>query len=343
MRSFEEKRRPTSSSEASAPVHTEESTQSGASRPVASGLAHGSGPVAALPDSLRSGIESLSGISMDDVRVHRDSARPAQLDALAYAQGSQIHLGPGQEQHLPHEAWHVVQQRQGRVRPTMQLKSATAVNDDHGLEHEADVMGARAREVGRSGSAPVAAAVAPASVATGTVVHQLMSKKSGRKLEPITTLAELNAVLKDKALTLEELGDPKQATVDAVIAGWDRTIDGNVDRKSLLTGITDRLAKPATAKSTGDTRTDAARTLAGHNDGSGGVYYGGGANQPHVHVYRNGFHLKMPKRFDIVQMGIFYEGKLKEAREALTAARKGYLHAAIDRALLEKGYPLDTY
>ena len=30
-------------------------------------------------------------------------------DALAYAQGSDIHLAPGQEQHLPHEAWHVVQ------------------------------------------------------------------------------------------------------------------------------------------------------------------------------------------------------------------------------------------
>jgi hypothetical protein len=27
---------------------------------------------------------------------------------------------PGQEQHLPHEAWHVVQQKQGRVKPTGQ-------------------------------------------------------------------------------------------------------------------------------------------------------------------------------------------------------------------------------
>ncbi|MEL6127089.1 MAG: DUF4157 domain-containing protein, partial [Pseudomonadota bacterium] len=37
---------------------------------------------------------------------------------MAYAQGSNIHLGPGQDQHLPHEAWHVVQQRQGRVPTT---------------------------------------------------------------------------------------------------------------------------------------------------------------------------------------------------------------------------------
>jgi hypothetical protein len=97
-----------------------------------------------LPDQLKSGIESLSGMSMDDVRVHYNSAQPAQLNALAYAQGNDIHLGPGQEQHLPHEAWHVVQQAQGRVRPTLQLKDGVPVNDDVGLEREADVMGARA-------------------------------------------------------------------------------------------------------------------------------------------------------------------------------------------------------
>ncbi|MHB1099037.1 MAG: hypothetical protein ACYCZR_05710, partial [Burkholderiales bacterium] len=60
------------------------------------------------------------------------------------AQGTDIHVAPGQEQHLPHEAWHVVQQAQGRVRPTMQMKEGVPVNDDQSLEHEADVMGGRA-------------------------------------------------------------------------------------------------------------------------------------------------------------------------------------------------------
>jgi len=96
-----------------------------------------------LPDQLKSGIESLSGLSLDHVRVHYNSPQPAQLNALAYAQGSDIHLAPGQEQHLPHEAWHVVQQAQGRVRPTLQLKDGVPVNDDVGLEREADVMGSR--------------------------------------------------------------------------------------------------------------------------------------------------------------------------------------------------------
>ena len=97
-----------------------------------------------LPDNLKSGIESLSGISMDHVKVHYNSSQPAQLNAHAYAQGSDIHVAPGQEQHLPHEAWHVVQQAQGRVKPTMQMKMGVPVNDDAGLEAEADVMGAKA-------------------------------------------------------------------------------------------------------------------------------------------------------------------------------------------------------
>lgn len=97
-----------------------------------------------LPDNLKSGIENLSGHSLDDVQVHYNSSQPAQLNALAYAQGTDIHVAPGQEQHLPHEAWHVVQQKEGRVQPTLQMNDGVPVNDDAGLEHEADVMGAKA-------------------------------------------------------------------------------------------------------------------------------------------------------------------------------------------------------
>ena len=101
-----------------------------------------------LPNNLKTGVENLSGISLDDVKVHRNSDKPAQLQAHAYAQGTDIHLGPGQEKHLPHEAWHVVQQKQGRVKPTMQMKGGVSVNDETGLEKEADVMGQKAQSVG---------------------------------------------------------------------------------------------------------------------------------------------------------------------------------------------------
>lgn len=100
-----------------------------------------------LPDNLKSGIESLSGMSMDKVSVHYNSSHPAQLNALAYAQGTDIHIAPGQEQHLPHEAWHVVQQTQGRVRPTMQMKNGIPINDDQELEQEANVMGNKALQM----------------------------------------------------------------------------------------------------------------------------------------------------------------------------------------------------
>ena len=101
-----------------------------------------------LSDNLKSGVEKLSGESLDDVQVHRNSDQPAQMQAHAFAQGNQIHVAPGQEKHLPHEAWHVAQQKQGRVKPTTQMKGEIPVNDDKGLEKEADVMGAKALTLG---------------------------------------------------------------------------------------------------------------------------------------------------------------------------------------------------
>ena len=119
-----------------------------------------------LTAGLKAGVEHLSGLSMDDVQVHYNSPKPAQLQASAYTQGTDIHVGPGQERYLPHETWHVVQQKQGRVKPTMQMKGA-AINDDTGLEHEADVMGQRANAVQRR-AVPKAS---PSMTSTASVVQ----------------------------------------------------------------------------------------------------------------------------------------------------------------------------
>ena len=100
-----------------------------------------------LSAGLQGSIEQLSGISLADVRVHYNSAKPAQLQAHAYAQGADIRVASGQDRHLPHEAWQVVQQQQqGRVQPTVQLAGGR-VNDDAALEREADSMGAKAAQV----------------------------------------------------------------------------------------------------------------------------------------------------------------------------------------------------
>src|SRR5437763_749825 len=117
-----------------------------------------------IPHHLQNGLEKLSGMDFSNVRVHYNSAKPARLQAFAHTQGNDIHLGPGQERHLSHEAWHVVQQRQGRVKANVQMKGLP-VNDNASLEREADVMGARASS-GGSASGTRAISVAPASNST---------------------------------------------------------------------------------------------------------------------------------------------------------------------------------
>ena len=148
-----------------------------------------------LPDDLKSGIENLSGYSMDDVKVHRNSHKPAQLQAHAYAQGTDIHVAPGQEKHIPHEAWHVVQQKQGRVRPTMQMKGKIQINDDTGLEQEADEMGAKAMNVGQAVTQRVAAG------------NNIRSKKSGAKRSSNTVVQRAALVKGSLNVVGEEHGE----------------------------------------------------------------------------------------------------------------------------------------
>ncbi len=93
-----------------------------------------------IPDQTKENFENMSGFSFDDVRVHYNSSKPTKLQALAYTQGNEVHIAPGQEKHLGHELGHVVQQKQGRVQPTMQLQGVN-VNDNEGLEREADEIG----------------------------------------------------------------------------------------------------------------------------------------------------------------------------------------------------------
>jgi hypothetical protein len=132
-----------------------------------------------LPDSLRHGIESLSGLDMSAIRVHRNSSQPASLQAHAFAQGSNIHLGAGQERHLPHEAWHLVQQAQGRVPPTAMLPSGVAINDSAELEREADRMGDQAHRVGASAVQRVAAP-APVTSAPLSPLGEVVQAKGER-------------------------------------------------------------------------------------------------------------------------------------------------------------------
>lgn len=129
-----------------------------------------------MSDQLKGGIEALSGMDISDVRVHLNSDKPAQVNALAYAQGSNIHLAPRQEQYLPHEVWHIVQQKLGRVRPTLHAKGI-GINDDPRLEQEADLMGRKAKGFDTDGifqenkSFNPLASIAPKQVTTRQVAQ----------------------------------------------------------------------------------------------------------------------------------------------------------------------------
>lgn len=90
-----------------------------------------------IPTQMKLDYERSSGLSFNDVRVHYNSDRPARLGALAYTQGTQVFIGPGQEQHLPHELGHVIQQKLGLVRPTGTI-AGMPLNDSVKLERAAD-------------------------------------------------------------------------------------------------------------------------------------------------------------------------------------------------------------
>ena len=157
-----------------------------------------------MPDHLKSGLEKLSSMDLSSVRVHHNSSKPAQLDALAYTQGQDIHVGPGHEKHLPHEGWHVVQQMQGRVKPMMQGKGVS-INDDKELERESDVMGVKAIQMTRVSIKP-----RRGHHRGGTSLQRAMDTKgesevSGEAIEPISNLNQLIQRKKKKlSLTKEE-------------------------------------------------------------------------------------------------------------------------------------------
>lgn len=137
-----------------------------------------------LPDPLKAGAESLSGMSLDDVRVHYNSPQPAHYGAQAFTRGSEIHVGPGAERHLAHEAWHVVQQKQRRVAADASVRGVP-LNTDRRLENEADTMGARALR-----TAPPAQAARMETATPALAVTQCYGVYSGDKKGDTWTVSD---------------------------------------------------------------------------------------------------------------------------------------------------------
>jgi hypothetical protein len=102
-----------------------------------------------IPDEVRTKMETAFGADFSDVRVHI-GREASSLGAIAYTWGTNIHFAPGQynphtlqgQKLLGHELWHVVQQKNGRVKNP--FGGGVAVVQDHALEAEADRMGIKA-------------------------------------------------------------------------------------------------------------------------------------------------------------------------------------------------------
>ncbi len=98
------------------------------------------------PDGFNSilyNVSALTGTDVTDAKINLNSSKPAAVQAHAYTQGTDIHVSSGQEKHIAHEAVHVAQQKQGRVQPTIDV-AGLPVNDNPGLEREADIIGEKA-------------------------------------------------------------------------------------------------------------------------------------------------------------------------------------------------------
>ena len=93
-----------------------------------------------IPAQMKLDFEQRSGLSFDDVRVHYNSDKPTQLQALAYTQGTQVYVSPGQEKHLRHELGHVIQQKYGIVSPNILYYGHTPANLNPQLEQQADAL-----------------------------------------------------------------------------------------------------------------------------------------------------------------------------------------------------------
>ncbi|MCK6585971.1 MAG: DUF4157 domain-containing protein [Polyangiaceae bacterium] len=152
-----------------------------------------------LPDPIKAGLEDLSGYSLDDVKVHYNSDAPARIQAKAFTKGTDIHVAPGEEQHVAHEGWHVVQQKQGRVKPTLQLKGES-LNDDSALEREADEMGARAMSFAGVSARPLE----QGRVSGGVIQGKVNTSSLRAFIEEQTALQTEKKAVRDEHKSAEE-------------------------------------------------------------------------------------------------------------------------------------------
>lgn len=154
----------------------------------------GSGNSGNLPGHIQAKMENSFGHDFSNVNIDANSSEATEMGAQAFAQGNNIGFAPGKfnpesnsgQALLGHELSHVVQQREGRVKPTVQAKSGAPINDDPGLEKEADQQGAQAArgekvKTSPSGSAQTAGSSVQRSTDYNALAQELNTELNGEQ------------------------------------------------------------------------------------------------------------------------------------------------------------------
>lgn len=141
-----------------------------------------------IPAQMKADFERRSGLSFDDIRVHYHSEKPEKIGALAYTQGSQVYIGPGQERHLGHELGHVVQQKLGYV-PAERTVKGISFNLDPALEHDADRIASGVPIPHRAAEAPSGDAFAPIQMRISMDYTEFREKIRKADVSPVTKQA----------------------------------------------------------------------------------------------------------------------------------------------------------
>lgn len=165
-----------------------------------------------IPTQMKMDFEQRSGLSFDDVRVHYNSDKPKRIGALAYTQIPQVHIGPGQERNLRHELGHVVQQKQGIVRPTTYI-NGLPVNDSPSMERSADRIASGI--TGQPVSEQINLTRSPIQLYSKTVIGGMQGCLSTRALFFLTEMGDLYASdekIREANLILQHAGLVMQAT-----------------------------------------------------------------------------------------------------------------------------------
>lgn len=131
-----------------------------------------------IPGPVLTKMEQAFKTDFSTVRVHANSTYARTIGALAYTRGNDIHFAPGKynpetrqgQELLGHELAHRFQNGQERVRPTTQIKGLP-VNDNPGLEKQANCLGRRAAHFTPSASEQVGMALHPSPVSSSPVIQ----------------------------------------------------------------------------------------------------------------------------------------------------------------------------